>query len=244
MAKILSTFSKMEQSRFEAFKRVSFPCNAIRDYVAHCLAERQQQQRHVPPRGNQVFAATGPPQLADLVVPGQDEEITIVVTTLAKAYAQRLVAAAKQVQQQQQQSASSTAAGYAASASGGAGGDTTSGSAAALQPEHVLQAYYARTQQGQDPGFFLQPNELTLAPNPQSEAKEQMKRVAALSAQEELDRAMEEYKVLYEQQQQPPPPKEEGKSGDAIDAAMKNEESDSGDEEEMELDLEKEMEKA
>ena len=231
MAKILSTFSKMEQSRFEAFKRVSFPCNAISRYVAHCLAERQQPLRQAHessnPNPTKVLAGpTGPPQLQDLVVPGHDEEITTVVATLAKAYAQRLCAAAKAQQKQ--------------------GGSTTGGEGAEapLQPEHVLQAFYARKQQGQDPGFFLQPNESITLGTQNDSSKEQMKRVAALSAQDEFDRVFEDYKEFVKKN---PPQKEQAKPPPAAAAASKKDDdsdSDSGDEVEMDLEaeLEKEME--
>jgi hTAFII28-like protein conserved region len=230
MAKILSTFSKMEQSRFEAFKRVSFPGNAIRRYVAFCLAERQQHQRQAIqcPKAPQVFAGSTEPQLQDLVVPGQEEEITIVVATLAKAYAQRLCAAAKaQAQVQQQQQSQST---------------TSSGDAGALQPEHVLQAFYSRTQQGQDPGFFLQANEsITMAGNSDTTGKEQMKRTAALAAQEECDRVLEEYKEFCERN---PPPAAVAAPETAAAAPVKeySDDSDSGDEDEMDLEMEVENE--
>ena len=256
MAKILSTFSKMEQSRFEAFKRVSFPCNAISRYVAHCLAERQQQARQLHqatnPKSTKVFAntdntATATPQLQDLVVPGQEEEITTVVATLAKAYAQRLCAAAKaqsQVQQQQQQGTTTT-------------NNNNDSSETPLQPEHVLQAFYARQQQGQDPGFFLQANEsITLggAHTSTSTAKEQMKRVATLAAQEDFDRVYEEYKEFLEKN---PPSKaidEEEKPTTTAQPAVataaaaaliktgSDDDSDSGDEEEMDLGMELEKE--
>ncbi|CAB9524602.1 expressed unknown protein [Seminavis robusta] len=72
----------------------------------------------------------------------------------------------------------------------------------AIQPEHVLQAFYARRQQGQDPGFFLQANEcINIATQPMDNnnaGKEQMKLVAALAAQEECDKTFKEYKEAYE----------------------------------------------
>lgn len=241
MAKILSTFSKMEQSRFEAFKRVSFPCNAISRYVAHCLAERQQHQRQVHdetnPNAKKRFAAsnhdgTSEPRLQDLVVPGQEEEITTVVATLAKAYAQRLCAAAKthaQVQKQQQQE-------QQGGVTTGGGGD---GNGAEIKPEHVLQAFYARKQQGQDPGFFLQANEcITVGAHNATTGKEQMKRVAALSAQDDFDRTFDEYKEFLKRS----PPQENNKS---TKVAPKKDDSDSssGEEEEVEMDMEAELEK-
>merc|ERR1712161_115599 len=43
MAQVLSTFSKLEQSRFEAFRKASFPRDAISKYVAHCLINEQHR---------------------------------------------------------------------------------------------------------------------------------------------------------------------------------------------------------
>jgi len=37
MAQVLSTFSRLEQSRFEAFRKAAFPGDAISRYVAHFL---------------------------------------------------------------------------------------------------------------------------------------------------------------------------------------------------------------
>lgn len=226
----------MEQSRFEAFKRVSFPCNAISQYVAHCLAERQQQQRDPAHYSQHVFSSSGngsAPQLQDLVVPGQEEEITTVVTTLAKAYAQRLCAAAKaQAQAQQSSSSSSSATAFASSRNNN--NDTT-----AIQPEHVLQAFYVRKQQGQDPGFFLQPNEgITIAST--NDGKEQMKRVAALAAEEDFDRSMEDYKEYLQKKEAAATATASGGGGGT--APMDDDDSDSGDEAEVELDMEKELE--
>ena len=235
MAKILSTFSKIEQSRFEAFKRVSFPCDAVSKYVAHCLAERQDFH---PPPSNMVRASISP-QLQDLVVPGQEEEITTVVATLAKVYAQRLCAAAKayatsqpnssdnsknKEQQQQQQS--------------------SKGSYAAIQPEHVLQAFYARKEGGHDPGFFLQPNEgIATASNIVSAGKEQMKRTAALAAQEALDKHLKELEA-YSMKQKTKSTNNQANilANSSAPTPMDEEDSDSGDEAEVELDIEKELE--
>ena len=43
MKQVLSTFSKLEQSRFEAFRKASFPGDAIGTYVAHCLIHEQHR---------------------------------------------------------------------------------------------------------------------------------------------------------------------------------------------------------
>ena len=81
MAQMLSTFSKLEQSRFEAFQRVSFPVDAVGDWVGACLSDRLHLLPSIRP-------------LEDLVAVGQAGEIRTVVAVLAKIYAQRLVQAA------------------------------------------------------------------------------------------------------------------------------------------------------
>jgi hypothetical protein len=107
MAQVISTFSRLEQSRFEAFRRATFPRDAIAKYVAHCLIEEQ----HRPiSQGNlsrsTILSQTGggggghhhhhrEPILAEVVAPGQAEDIALIVSILAKAYAQRLVTAAR-----------------------------------------------------------------------------------------------------------------------------------------------------
>jgi hypothetical protein len=260
MAKLLSTFSKTEMSRFEAFKRVSFPCDAISRYVAHCLAERQQpqRQRYHPQTTKKLAFGVGsdvvepPPRLEDLVVPGQDEEITTVVATLAKAYAQRLCAAAKVLQQQQQSTEQDRSINNAVA---GVVVDGTHPDDSPIQPEHILQAFYARQQQGQDPGFFLQPHE-GFTPTQDTAMKEKMKRAAALAAQEEFDRCFAEYKEVDEKKRpsesQPSPSdddnKKEKESKDVVMAVTVESErnddndSDSGDEEEIDLGMEVEKE--
>lgn len=87
---------------FKRFVAV-FPRDAIAKYVAHCLTE----EHHRPvSQGDPIVAATESrqqpepytkplrePVLKEVVAPGQVENITILVSTLAKAYAQRLVTA-------------------------------------------------------------------------------------------------------------------------------------------------------
>jgi hypothetical protein len=112
MAQVMSTFSRLEQSRFEAFRRATFPRDAIAKYVAHCLIEEQHRpiSRGVLP-GNTIQSHVGPdgdnnpqpnsrhrhrePVLSEVVAPGQAEDIALIVSILAKAYAQRLVTAAR-----------------------------------------------------------------------------------------------------------------------------------------------------
>ena len=84
MAQMLSTFSKLEQSRFEAFQRVSFPVDAIGDWIAACLSDRMHLLPNIRP-------------LEDLVAVGHAGEIRTVVAVLAKIYAQRLVQSAARI---------------------------------------------------------------------------------------------------------------------------------------------------
>jgi hypothetical protein len=111
-----------------------------------------------------------------MVAPGQADEITVVVSTLAKAYAQRLVTAARRV---------SAAEGLEESQP--------------LQPSHLLKAHHSRIQAGLDPGFFLQkPRATAVAESSSAVAaalgtvdKNELARNAALAAQEEYDKYIE-----------------------------------------------------
>ena len=76
MVKVFSTFSKLEQSRFESFRRVAFSSDAISKYIAQCLIDHHPEAR------------SRRPSLSEVCAPGQAEEISIVVSTLAKSYAQ------------------------------------------------------------------------------------------------------------------------------------------------------------
>ena len=116
--------------------------------------------------------------LNDMVPPGQAAEITIVVSTLAKNYAQRLVTAARRV-----------------AAAQGADASTP------LAPQHVLTAHYSRVQAGLDPGFFLQTqrNGVRVAESSAAVAAalgtddaNALQRNATLEAQEEYDKYMKE----------------------------------------------------
>lgn len=149
MAQVCSTFNRLEQSRFEAFRRATFPADAISKYVAHCLIDEHGGGRRAP-------------ILSELCAPGQSDEICIVVATLAKAYAQRLVTASQRL------------------------ADSSSGEQP-IQPKHILQAFHDRQAGGLDPGFFLQP-----APSSTKvllkDDSYQRKRLAALKAQEDYDK--------------------------------------------------------
>jgi hypothetical protein len=198
----------MEQSRFEAFRRATFSRDAVSKYVAHCLIEEQHRPvsegTPTPPplfhhNGN---IAPAPkklkrdPILSEVVAPGQAEEITIIVSTLAKAYAQRLVTAARRHASIRTAEASTsntrTTASTQSNNNDGANifsnSTTTSNiNAAAISPEDLLKAYDERKAKGLDPGFFLQPwgqSQNVLV----DEEKYHQKRLAALHAQEEYDK--------------------------------------------------------
>jgi hypothetical protein len=145
MAQVCSTFSRIEQSRFEAFRRAAFPGDAISKYVAQCLIDEHGETKRSP-------------ILSEVVAPGQAEEICIVVSTLAKAYAQRLVTAAR----------------------------TLAGSPnEAIEPEHILQVFQERQSRGQDPGFFLQ---AAGSKTVLKDDNYRRKRLAALKAQDDHDK--------------------------------------------------------
>jgi hypothetical protein len=151
MAQVLSTFSRLEQSRFEAFRRATFCGDAIAKYVAHCLIEQ-----HPDAKGRA-------PVLSEVCAEGQAEEITVVVSTLAKAYAQRLVTAARRLVDGTNQST--------------------------IDPQHIIKAYEERRAQGLDPGFFLQPAESSSATSiVLKHESHDKRRLAALHAQEEYDK--------------------------------------------------------
>jgi len=199
MTQVLSTFHRMEQSRFEAFRRSTFRGDAISKYVAHCLEEsekcwyaenvksrkylgvpgnekEQSCQQHCPYVKNAKSTTANKRSLQDMVPPGQAAEIAIVVSTLAKSYAQRLVTAARRV-----------------AAAQGADPSTP------LEPQQVLTAHYSRVQAGLDPGFFLQKqrNSITVVERSAAAAlgiddANALQRNATLAAQEEYDKYMKE----------------------------------------------------
>lgn len=152
MAQVCSTFNRLEQSRFEAFRRAALPSDAISKYVAHCLID-EHTGGGAPTRRA--------PILSELCAPGQADEICIVVSTLAKAYAQRLVTAARRL--------------------------TDSSADEPIQPEHILQAYHNRQANGLDPGFFLQAAPSSTKVLLKDETYNR-KRLATLKAQEDYDK--------------------------------------------------------
>ena len=177
MTLLLSTLSKFEKSRFEAFRKSALPADAIREYLAHLLLLNQYDHLAAKCRQttgllvgnasncpNATTAAaggrlgTGVPHLeqvmmklttqrfkkrplCDLVQPNEADSIVVVVSALAKAYAQRLVTAARRV--------------ATVMAESNPNGNV---SQQPLQAHHIQLAHEARVKAGVDPGFFLQPN--------------------------------------------------------------------------------------
>lgn len=116
MAQFLSTFNRLEQSRFEAFRRSTFSSDAISKYIAQCLIESL---------GDGIERE---PLLSHLCVVGQASEITMVVSTLAKVYAQRLIHEAR----------------------------TFANGRQPVEPQHLMEAIDERNSQGLESDFFLQ----------------------------------------------------------------------------------------
>lgn len=189
MTQVLNTFSSLEQSRFEAYRRSTFRGDSISKYVAHCLGvaheyayARSERTRQLMD-GDSLGMANARSETAmkndakrqftnvalhDMVAPGQSEGIVVIVSTLAKAYAQRLVAAARRVADDD----------------------------GPLLPQHIEAAHASRAQAGLDPGFFLQrpskavgavPSTIEAAALGTTDAYEQL-RNAALEAQEQYDK--------------------------------------------------------
>ena len=119
------------------------------------------------------------PRLQDMVAPSQSENIVLVVSTLAKAYAQRLIGAARKVAMMEQRH----------------------GVGEALLPTDVLRAQSCLQHAGLDPGFLMMPQqESSRAVVGESDAvraavfgienEYETMRNAAFAAQEEYDRLM------------------------------------------------------
>lgn len=276
MAQMLSLFSNVEQSRFQAYKRSTFNATAIENYVSSCLIHkyhkattivnsllipsitnsnddknrnlyyqnviwntasvssttnpsrgRQQQQQQSTGandhNGQRRFNSIHRP-LSDLVAPGQHEDIGLIVTIIAKIYAQRLVKAAIAYQKEQQQQEKEEHRqqlllrqneqqldGSNTSSTNGVDNATNVPMSAShhnqqqpLRPLSLWKVILERQRRGIDPGFFLQSNqESTGNVNLSSSYSEQRsyhntKRLAALHAQDEyqqlLDKVLEEEK--------------------------------------------------
>lgn len=187
MAQMLSTFSKMEQSRFEAFQRSALPQNTVQDWLVACLC-RKGPTSHSSVARDAAASATSHHrlQLDDLVAPGQASDISMVVATVAKIYAQRLVATAKKLQKkriiatddeddndnaddndkekegtQEEAVKKKTAAG----APNKSASHTDDHENRPLEPQDIWRAWQHRCQRGLDPGFFLSSTSQTTASN-------------------------------------------------------------------------------
>lgn len=156
MTQIMSTFSKLEQSRFNAFSQSVLPTSAVEEWLGAYVSQRilggADLQHPLP--------------LADLCVPNQDQDIVMVVASLAKIYAQRLVATACKLQKK-------------------SAAPATTKTATPLQSSDILRAHHLRKAQGLDPGLFLQPQEAIQWSH--SSVADQDARLAALAAEEEYD---------------------------------------------------------
>jgi len=147
MAQFLSTFNRLEQSRFEAFRRSTFSSDAVSKYVAQILIEGLQD------------GIEGEPELSHLCSVGQAPEITMVISTLAKVYAQRLIHEAKVFADANQ----------------------------AIRPQHISQAINERVNKTIEHDFFLQ-NALTTSVGFSScEKNYSAQRVAAIRLEDLYD---------------------------------------------------------
>ena len=146
MAQVLTTFSSLEQSRFQAFKRSAFHADAVEEWVAACLQDRYGDNGNGSIRNSNYYSTTASEgtirrKLDDLVAPGQAQDIGLVVAMAAKIYAQRLVAEAVSLHEQERSSTN----------------NNNITAATPLPPTAVYRAVRERRRRGVDPGFFLQP---------------------------------------------------------------------------------------
>jgi len=205
MAQVLSTLNRLEQSRLEAFRRATLPSNALADYLAHCLLLHQEQLRNcgrLQQKGGLLLSDSDTimklPRnrrrhrrrpLSDLVAPGHADSIVLVVSSLAKTYAQRLVAAARRVADHEDWPQDK-----------------------ALAPHHLEQARAARIRAGVDPGFWMQSqapfgaeavSESVMAAALGKVDRRKLLRQAALQAQEDYDNFLKTGKTVNLPSQSP-----------------------------------------
>jgi hypothetical protein len=148
-----SSWTTDQQDRFAAFRRCTFRKETISNLVTFCLAREQQRRRTLHQSASQLLLNSANNNnnnnsnkdllvssrknqaitLQDFVAPHCASEITLVVTTIAKSYAQRLVTAARQLATHSYK--------YPPTHK--------------LLPQFYLQAHRQRAQCGLDPGFFL-----------------------------------------------------------------------------------------
>lgn len=200
MAQMLSTFTKLEQSRFEAFKRVTFDQARVQEWIAACLMDRRgggtggMQQMDTVANGSLNHQRRS---LSDLVMPGQASEIGLVVSCLAKIYAQRLVAAAFEYKEKSDEKSSSSVGEKGTATTDGTDTDNqkkndNNDNNNSIQPHHILKAYEERVRTGEDPGFFLQANYGAVQLSQNRLQEHELRRSAALQVQEEYDAYMKE----------------------------------------------------
>mmetsp|Transcript_10767 Transcript_10767/g.16001 ORF Transcript_10767/g.16001 Transcript_10767/m.16001 type:complete len:258 (-) Transcript_10767:51-824(-) len=180
----MKCMSNDEQSRFEAYRRCSFPNSVMTKCVALSLAKIIQRRSKMAPASKAesfslpdiVLDAIAKPKenhdwnqiLQCLVNPKSSNEIVIIVSTLAKLYAQRVVHAACQVAERENKS-------------------TSSGGGVNLRPHHLREA---RNMQLSTSVFFLGPQEQSPFVRNDSAVmvdKCKQKADAALAAQETYD---------------------------------------------------------
>lgn len=188
MSQVLSTFNTTEQDRFAAFRRSAFASDAISDYVAYCLVkhsnEANRQRRKglelgaedlgiSSPSSSKIEALTSEQPLSSVaglkeyVAPGTASRISLIVGTISKIYAQRLVKSARNV---------ATEKGM--------------NSAQRILPEHVMEAHIRRSNAGVDPGFYMQPKTQGIAPPSNFKASLVKRKMdEALAAQNVYDNA-------------------------------------------------------
>ena len=163
MSQVLSTFSATEKDRFAAYRRSAFASDAVSEYVAYCIAKHSKESNKRRRKGldaggeslgisssnlgrmNALTCQTPSSDrvapLSEYVAPGTASRIKLIVGTVSKIYAQRLVKAAKTVANQKNCSNETP-----------------------ILPEHVLEAHNKRLKSGVDPGFYMQPSSTLSAP--------------------------------------------------------------------------------
>ena len=142
LSQVLSTFSAVEQDRFNAFRRNTFARDVVSSFVTSSLvnASRHVQTHRKIELGMTSSQSASPTvdaqhlkYLSDCVAPGTSVQIIFTVRTVAKIYAQRLLQSARNLATERNH-----------------------GHDVALLPEHILEAYQQRVRNGVDPGFFMQ----------------------------------------------------------------------------------------
>ena len=168
LTRLWSTLTPQEQSRWTAFQQSVLSTTAVQDWLAACLSRRYNHDDNSN-------------ALADYCVPGQEQDIGMVVATLAKIYAQRLVATAVKLRDDNNNNNKKTTTEAAAAAS--------SAVVTPLEPLDIQRAWQYQQKHGLTPGFFLSSSSSSNTTtssrhNPQAETD---LRMAALQAEQEYD---------------------------------------------------------